>query len=119
GYVDVVAKTGRVDLLRNAACAGATLDGGLTSVGGQLRNSLTLAALADAELVTITAGPNDLDFPNVIGACVSPSIELCDTAVGMATSPATLNTLTQALATTYDTIQTVAPNATVVVLGYP
>lgn len=119
GYVDMVGKTGRVDLLRNAACAGATLDGGLTSVAGQLSNAQTLAALREAELVTITAGPNDLNFPRVIGACVSPSIELCDDAVGQATSPSTLSALTQGLATTYDAIQALAPNATVVVLGYP
>lgn len=119
GYVDIVAKTGRVDLLVNAACSGAELSGGPTSVAAQLSDPKTRAALADAELVSITAGANDLGFAQIIGICATLSPTDCRNAVTAATSEASLGALTLALAETYQAIQAAAPHATIVVLGYP
>jgi len=119
GYVDIVAKTGRVNLLVNAACGGAELTGGPTSVATQLSAPETLAALADADLVSITAGANDLGFAQIIGICATMSPTDCGHAVSAATSEANLSALTLALAETYKAIQATAPDATIVVLGYP
>lgn len=119
GYVDIVAKTGRVNLLVNAACSGADLTGGPTSVAAQLSDPKTQAALADAELVSITAGANDLGFAQIIGICATLSPTDCRNAVTAATSEASLGALTLALADTYKAIHAAAPHATVVVLGYP
>ncbi|MDQ0730991.1 SGNH/GDSL hydrolase family protein [Arthrobacter sp. B1I2] len=119
GYVDMVGKTGRVDLLVNAACSGAELAGGPTSVAAQLSDPKTLAALSDAELVSITAGANDLGFAQIIGICATLSPTDCENAVRAATSEASLHALTLALAGTYKAIQAAAPDAKIVVLGYP
>lgn len=119
GYVDFVARTGPVDLLVNAGCSGAELSGGPTSVAAQLSAPKTLAALADAELVSITAGANDLGFAQIIGICATMSPTDCKNAVNVATSEASLSALTLALAETYKGIQAAAPHATIVVLGYP
>jgi lysophospholipase L1-like esterase len=119
GYVDIVAKTGRVNLLVNAACSGAQLTGGSTSVAAQLSDPETLAALADADLVSITAGANDLGFAQIIGICATLSPTDCENAVSAATLEANLSALTLALAETYKAIQAAAPDATIVVSGYP
>ncbi|CCQ44897.1 putative uncharacterized protein [Pseudarthrobacter siccitolerans] len=119
GYVDVVAKTGRVDLLLNTACSGAQLLGGETSVAAQLSDPDTLAALTQAELVSITAGANDLGFAQVLGICATMSVESCRAIVAERTSDANLLLLFAALKQTYEVIQAAAPDATVVVFGYP
>ncbi|ELT45736.1 SGNH/GDSL hydrolase family protein [Arthrobacter nitrophenolicus] len=119
GYVDLTAKTGRVNLLVNAACSGAELTGGPTSVASQLSDPATLAALAEAELVSITAGANDLGFAQIIGICATLSPTDCRNAVNAATSEESLFALTLALAETYQAIQAAAPDATIIVLGYP
>jgi lysophospholipase L1-like esterase len=119
GYVDVVGKTGRVDLLLNAACSGAQLFGDETSVAAQISDPETLGALSEAELVSITAGANDLRFAEVLGICAIKSADLCGAAVSEATSEANLLLLYSALKQTYGAIQAAAPDATIVVFGYP
>lgn len=119
GYVDLVGKTGRVNLLLNTACSGAQLFGGPNSVAAQLSDPATLAALAEAELVSITAGANDLQFAQVIGICATQTVQTCGDAVSEATSQANLLLLYMLLVQTYEAIQAAAPDATIVVLGYP
>jgi lysophospholipase L1-like esterase len=119
GYVDVVGKTGRVDLLLNAACSGAQLFGGETSVAAQLSHAETLSALSEAELVSITAGANDLGFAQVLGICATMSVASCEAIVSGRTSDANLLLLYSALKQTYEAIQAAAPDAKIVVLGYP
>lgn len=118
GYVDLLGKTGRVDLLLNTACSGAKLFGGPNSVAAQISDPATLAALSEAELVSITAGANDLEFAQVTGICATQTVQACAAAVSWATSEANLLVLYSALKQTYEAIQAAAPDARIVVLGY-
>lgn len=129
GYVDIVAKTGRVDLVVNAACHGAVLstaspayDSGIytPTVQEQLLGLVGSGKLSpNTDLVSITAGANDLGFSRVLGICAFYDQTACQTAVAQATSPAALASLTAGLVQTYDAIHEAAPNARIVVLGYP
>lgn len=132
GYVDLVAKTGRIDLEANAACHGAVLFGlpapspfydfnlYTPSIDEQIKLLTSSGALsADTELVSITAGANDLGFAYVLGQCAFYGEGACRTAVAAVTSEGGLYLLTQNLIKTYSAIREAAPNATIVVLGYP
>jgi lysophospholipase L1-like esterase len=129
GYVDVVGRTGRVELVDNAACHGAVLSVSsptwdpviyTPTVQEQIQSLVTSGALsADTELVSITAGANDLGFAYVLGVCAFSSEEACRAAVAQATSPQALAFLTTSLTQTYAAIHQAAPNARIMVLGYP
>lgn len=129
GYVDVVGATESFNLVVNGACHGAVLsrmsptyDTVLytPTVQEQIRSLVSTRALSpETELVSITAGANDLGFAGVLGACAFSEESVCREAVTQATSPAALSFLSGSLVKTYTRIQTVAPNATVIVLGYP
>jgi hypothetical protein len=77
------------------------------------------ALSAHTELVSITAGANDLGFALVIGVCAFSGQEACDSAVTQATSPLALAGLHDALVQTYAGIAAYAPNSRIAVLGYP
>jgi lysophospholipase L1-like esterase len=129
GYVDIVGATSSIDLLVNGACHGAVLsrlsptyDQVLytPTVQEQIRFLISTRALSkETELVSITAGANDLGFAGVLGVCAFSEETICQEAVSRATSPDALAFLTASLVKTYRHIQAAAPNATVVVLGYP
>lgn len=129
GYVDVVGKTGRVNLVAIAACHGAVLSTLspaydqviITPTVEQQLNGLVFAQKIspDTELVSITAGANDLGFSSVLGACALFNEQVCAGAVGQATSPTALGMLGAGLVQTYAAIHTVAPNARIAVMGYP
>jgi lysophospholipase L1-like esterase len=72
---------------------------------------------ASTKYVTITIGGNDAGFSNVITQCATPLIS-CSGNITTAQSYIT-NSLPAALNAVYTQIATRAPNATVVVLGYP
>ena len=128
GYVDAVGKTGRVNLVANAACHGAVLfddnpfhDEALytPTVFEQLQGLIKDGLLTEeTELVSITAGANDLGFAYVLGQC-AVSTEACNQALTSVTTESALGNLTADLVATYVAIQQAAPNATIVVLGYP
>ena len=94
----------------SVACAGATTS--------DVRGSQVSALNSSTTLVSITIGGNDAGFSSVMETCVLSSTSACVNAVAKAESfvasqlPALLN---QTLAA----IRNRAPNATVVVLGYP
>ncbi len=119
GYVDVVGATGRVTVIANAACHGALLNstapGGVPSISQQITE--TSGALAGAELVSLTAGANDVGFSAVLYACAYQSQAACDYALQQ--SAAALQPLRQGLAATYWTLHQAAPAAKIAVLGYP
>ena len=93
-----------------AACAGATVP---TVLAGQL------GALGSAtSLVTITVGGNDVGFVPIVATCLLGTAAACSTAVSAAESIAK-NVLPGALSATYAAIHAHAPNASIVVLGYP
>lgn len=129
GYVDVVGKTGRVNLVANAACHGAVLSTlsptwdpviYTPTVQEQFQYLVSSGALSSGtELVSITAGANDLGFSSVLGVCAFAGETACQDAVAQATSPRALGLLTAGLVQTYTTIDSAAPNARIAVLGYP
>ena len=124
GYVDILNDSPIVTLVDNEACHGALLTqatwDGVTSVQDQLAALVDSGALSeDTELVSLTAGANDLGFANIIGICATQSPTACENAVNTATSEGSLLALTEALAETYAAIQAAAPDATIVVFGYP
>lgn len=125
GYVNVLDERDDVDvdLAVNAACAGATAGAAPTAVAPTVPEQITAAAGAgyldsETDLVTITAGANDVNFINALLACLTRSELECRTAVNAAEAVATTAVPT-ALATAYGAIQVQAPNATVAALGYP
>ena len=78
-----------------------------------------LGALSTAtNLVTISIGGNDAGFSSVITQCAKPWPYTCTTQISNARSFIT-NTLPGQLDTLYTDIRTRAPNAQVIVVGYP
>jgi len=92
------------------ACSGATTADVLSSQVSALSASTTL--------VSITIGGNDAGFSRVMETCVLRSTSSCLNAVAAAEA-FIANQLPARLDTTLQTIAADAPNATVVVLGYP
>lgn len=92
------------------ACSGATTDDVRANQLGALGASTTL--------VTITIGGNDAGFVNVVSTCVLGGDSACQLMVDGAKRYAT-NVLPAKLDSTYAAIRGRAPNARVVVLGYP
>ncbi|MER7914392.1 SGNH/GDSL hydrolase family protein [Streptomyces sp. NPDC096068] len=92
------------------ACSGATTG---TVKSGQLAplNSSTT-------LVSVTAGGNDVGFADVMQTCVLQSEATCVNAVNNAIAQVN-GTLPGSLSSLYSTIRSRAPQARVVVLGYP
>ncbi|MDT0347094.1 SGNH/GDSL hydrolase family protein [Streptomyces litchfieldiae] len=92
------------------ACSGATTTDVLNDQLGPLDAGTTL--------VTISIGGNDAGFADTMQTCVLQGTDACLSAVATANSYIT-NTLPGRLDATYEAIRTRAPNAQVVVLGYP
>ncbi len=93
-----------------AACGGATTSDVLNSQVGALSASTTL--------VTITIGGNDTGFVEVVTTCLLGTDGACTVAVDAARAYAT-QLLPAKLDSTYAAIRSHAPNARVIVLGYP
>jgi lysophospholipase L1-like esterase len=92
------------------ACGGATTDTVRSTQLGVLNAATTL--------VTITVGGNDLGFANVVITCKTGTTSACASAVAGAENQAR-TVLPAKLAATYADIKAKAPNARLVVLGYP
>ena len=115
GYADVLDTQDHVQLTANAACAGWTaamvpLQVQVASAAGVLN--------AETDLVTITAGGNDVGFGNLLGACMLRPLEVCAAEVKAAEAVAQAVVL-PALTAAYAAIRAQAPNARIVALGYP
>jgi lysophospholipase L1-like esterase len=93
-----------------AACSGAR-------VADVLNNQLGSLSASTAN-VTVSVGGNDAGFSSVITACARPWPYTCWTEINNANAFIT-NTLPGRLDTLYSTIRSRAPNARVVVVGYP
>ena len=93
-----------------AACAGATVRDVLDRQLGALGPS--------TRLVSVTVGGNDAGFAGVMAACVLSSEERCLERIGSARSYGD-TTLPGLLDRLYAAIRAAAPDARVVVLGYP
>ncbi|MEV7900867.1 SGNH/GDSL hydrolase family protein [Streptomyces anulatus] len=92
------------------ACSGATTSSVASSQLGVLSPSTSL--------VSVTAGGNDVGFADVMQDCVLSSEATCISSVNNAVSQMN-NTLPGSLDSLYDGIRARAPQAQVVVLGYP
>lgn len=123
GYVDVLAADPLVELTRNQACHGALLDsaaqpGNVPSVMDQV-HALTVSGELSGrtELVTLTAGANDVGVNTTLFACSTGTYQACQDAVR--TSTEALYALKPALTQAYVAIHEVAPRAALAVQGYP
>ena len=93
------------------ACSGAKVS--------DVTNTQLSALSAGTSYVTISVGGNDAGFTSVITTCAQPAwLSDCNGAVSKAQSYIK-NVLPGLLATLYSSIRSKAPNATVVVVGYP
>ncbi|SHI29572.1 SGNH/GDSL hydrolase family protein [Streptomyces sp. 3214.6] len=93
-----------------AACSGARTGDVLASQLGGLNSS--------TGLVSLTAGGNDAGFADVMTTCVTGSDSTCLNRINTAKAYVD-STLPGKLDTLYSTISAKAPNAHVVVIGYP
>ena len=101
----------KIDLDDFVACAGATTTS-LVS-GGQLS-----ALDADTDLVTISVGGNDIRWGDAVGACLAGTDAQCAAAVA-GTRAAVTNVLPGLLDSLYTQVSAAAPNAHVLLTGYP
>jgi len=109
-YAPLWAAANAVTSFRFAACGGAVTSDVISNQVGSLSASTTL--------VTITIGGNDAGFANVITSCRFGSAATCTSAVNESKAFATA-TLPGRLDATYAAIRNRAPNARLIVLGYP
>jgi lysophospholipase L1-like esterase len=107
-YPNDFARAAGVDLVVNAACAGAT-------TSDLLKHQLI--ALDDrTDLVTVSVGGNDLGVAAIAAECSAGKAVPCRDGVSSALS--LLNVLPERLAAVYGSIHDAAPNARIVVTGY-
>lgn len=102
----------RTNLLRQAACSGATIDDVRTTQLAQVNRGTTL--------VTITAGGNDLGVGQIYAYCVNPYTQLeCAAAVAAAGAKLTSGEVAADLGALIVATAERAPNAKIVVTDYP
>ncbi|MDP9982369.1 lysophospholipase L1-like esterase [Pseudarthrobacter oxydans] len=117
-YSELAADTKAVKLVKNAACSGKTTQDVVSSQLGRLNRS--------TELVTITAGGNNLGFGAIVTACgaamVNPTeaaAAACDKASADAAVMIGSGQLAAEVASMIRSVKAAAPNAEIVVTGYP
>lgn len=117
-YSELAADAKAIKLVTNAACSGKTTQEVVSTQLGRLNKS--------TELVTITAGGNNLGFGAIITACgavmVSPTVEAaaaCDKASADAAAMLGSGQLAAEVGSMIQSVQAAAPNAEIVVTGYP
>ncbi|MEU1160059.1 SGNH/GDSL hydrolase family protein [Streptomyces sp. NPDC005921] len=96
--------------LKDVSCSGATI--------ADVRDKQLSALGTGTDLVTLTVGGNDAQFSSVVQACLTQSDSYCATATLWMSSYARNQMVTE-LAGLYQDIRSKAPNARIVVLGYP
>ncbi|XAS63572.1 SGNH/GDSL hydrolase family protein [Micrococcaceae bacterium Sec5.8] len=115
-YSELAAEVKAIKLVRNAACSGKTTQ---EVVDTQLRQ-----LNKNTELVTITAGGNDLKFGDIVTKCGNAMVDstaapLCDKASADAAAQLASGQLAGAVAAMVKSVKAAAPNAKVVLTGYP
>lgn len=123
GYVNLLKALPIVDgNSTNAACAGAVIVDRPSDTAPSVLEQIGILAASGklsvrTELVTVTAGANDIDFTAPLSACAGPQPEACAPAVQavQAKFPAMQADLMEALTA----IRKAAPHATIAVFGYP
>jgi lysophospholipase L1-like esterase len=112
GYPARLAVGSRIVLQDNLACSGAT-------TFEVIRTQLPVLSVlnGDTRLVTLTVGAANLDLSGVLTACTAVPPANCDAAIRQALSM--LPMLGSNLAQLYAAVALAAPNARIVVTGYP
>lgn len=100
----------RALVLSHVACSGARIP--------DVRANQLTALSEETDLVTISIGGNDAGFARVVTECAKPAPFSCDDDIAGARTFIT-DTLPAQLDALYTEIETRAPNARVVVVGYP
>ena len=111
GYPYLLDSKMRIDLRANAACTGASTSEVISTQLSKLNK--------DTELVTLTVVAADLDLSGVLAACtvVPPDPVGCQNAINIALGQ--LAVLGGSLSELYTLVDNAAPNALIVVTGYP
>jgi lysophospholipase L1-like esterase len=110
GYPVIADNLRNVELTANAACSGWKTF--------QVRDAALLKVTGDTDIVTVTAGGNDLDSIAVLNACVpAPQSVECLTAQGAVVTK--LGSLGTGLTKIVAAIKSKSPTAKVVFTGYP
>lgn len=115
-YSELAADAKPIKLVTNAACSGKTTQ---DVAGSQLRR-----LNKSTELVTITAGGNNLGFGDIVTKCITamydPSASPgCDQASSDAAAQIASGRLAGDVAAMIRSVRAAAPNARIVVTGYP
>jgi lysophospholipase L1-like esterase len=112
GYPALLDAQPKVNLLRNAACSGASITDVTTTQLEQVNRGTTL--------ITLTVGANNVNLPAIYAACVSglPTPE-CVAALIEAETYLLSGQLQTELGALLASIAALSPRATVVVTGYP
>jgi len=111
GYPALLDAVKGTNLLRNVSCRLATTF--------DVNATQTLALNRGTTMVTLTVGGNDLNVAGIAAACVSPDALACGNAISAAGALIYSGVLAGRLATTYAQVAVAAPNARIVVTGYP
>lgn len=104
----------RIDLDDLAACSGAVANPTLPNNVYQQLGALD----AETELVTLSIGGNDVAWGQAVGACLGGTDQQCAGALAYSTSLVTA-VLPDLLDNAYTAVDAAAPDAHVVVTGYP
>ncbi|MGV9310654.1 SGNH/GDSL hydrolase family protein [Streptomyces sp. NPDC003691] len=107
---------------KHFACSGAltsALKGRFKGEEPQLTALGKLTAADEPGVVTLSMGGNDLGFSTVIEACVKPWQKCLGDDGEVAKAEKRLPALSNSLKGHYEAVQKAAPNATVIVVGYP
>ncbi|SDH52160.1 GDSL-like Lipase/Acylhydrolase family protein [Arthrobacter subterraneus] len=118
----------QIQLTFSAACSGAraaNIPGGepdvpdIPDVPEQVVGLAGTGVLGpQTDLVTVAAGGNDVDFGRIVGVCATQPIEVCQEAVDFAVFQAR-TTVAGDLDALYAQLDSAAPNAQIIVTGYP
>jgi lysophospholipase L1-like esterase len=109
GYPYLLEPRRRIDLRANAACTGASTSEVSSTQLSELNQ--------DTELVTLTVGAADLGLSGVLAACTAVPPVGCQDAISVALGDLAL--LGGSLSDLYAQVAAAAPNALIVVTGYP
>ena len=122
GYVTILKALAIVDdNSTNGACAGAIIPDGASNTPSVMEQIAALDASEElsgrTELVTLTAGANDLDFTTPLAVCAQYALDICYQTIqaGQLKFPVIQADLVEALSA----IHQAAPRAKIVVSGYP
>lgn len=113
-YSELAADTKAIKLVTNAACSGKTTQ--------DVVNTQLLQLNTTTQLVTITAGGNNLGFGDIVTNCGSANPDLaaaCNNATTTAMGLLVSGTFARDVASMIRSVQAAAPNAKIVVTGYP